>query len=217
MSAAGSGIPSPPGRVAGRARQRPLTMELSARNGTAMSDYDLVVIGGGSGGMATARRAAQHGARVALIESGRLGGTCVNVGCVPKKVMWHAADVAEKAADAAGYGFSIANMTHDWATLRANREAFIQRLNGIYERNLNKDGVEYIVGHGRFLDAHTVAVGERRLSARHVLIATGGHSRWPDVPGAELGTDSDGFFGWRERPATVAIAGSGYIAVELAG
>src|SRR5699024_5587349 len=128
-------------------------------------------------------------------------------------VMWHAADFAHKAADAAGYGFGFEGLQHDWATLCANREAFIQRLNGIYERNLDRDGVDYIVGRAAFIDAHTVAVGERELMAHHVLIATGGHPRWPDIPGAELGTDSDGFFAWAKRPGKVAIAGSGYIAV----
>src|SRR5699024_6079380 len=140
-----------------------------------------------------------------------------NVGCVPKKVMWHAADFAEKAADAAGYGFGFDGLKHDWPTLCENREAFIRRLNGIYERNLDKDGVEYIVGRGSFDDAHTVAVGDRKLTTRHAVIATGGQSHWPDVPGVELGADSDGFFAWTERPNTVAIVGSGYIAVELAG
>lgn len=182
-----------------------------------MNQYDLLVIGGGSGGMACARRAAQYGARVALFEQGRLGGTCVNVGCVPKKVMWHAADFADKAADAAGYGFRISGLEHDWAALCANREAFIQRLNGIYERNLDKDSVTWVEEHATFLDAHTLAAGGQQFTAPHVVIASGGHSRWPDIPGAKLGDDSDGFFEWREKPASVAISGSGYIATELAG
>ncbi|MES1924356.1 glutathione-disulfide reductase [Salinisphaera sp. T31B1] len=179
--------------------------------------FDLIVIGGGSGGMATARRAAAYGKRVALIERGRLGGTCVNVGCVPKKVMWHAADFAERAAQAHGYGFDLGSVEHDWARLVANRETYIERLNGIYERNLDKDDVEYLAGDARFVGVRTVAVGERELVADHVVIATGGKPSWPDVPGAALGTDSDGFFQWRERPARVAIVGSGYIACELAG
>lgn len=179
--------------------------------------FDLVVIGGGSGGMATARRAASYGKKVALIERGRLGGTCVNVGCVPKKVMWHASDFAEQAAHAADYGFATGTPEHDWAKLFDNRETYIQRLNGIYARNLDKDNVEFIAGEARFVGERRVAIGERELAADHVVIATGGKPHWPDIPGAALGTDSDGFFEWRERPDRVAIVGSGYIACELAG
>ncbi|ROO24534.1 glutathione reductase [Salinisphaera orenii MK-B5] len=179
--------------------------------------YDLVVLGGGSGGVATARRAAAHGRRVALVERGRLGGTCVNIGCVPKKVMWHAADFAERAAHAADYGFSGAPPTHDWARLVANRETYIRRLNRIYGGNLDKAGVIVVEGEARFVDERRIAVGERELSADHVLIATGGKPQWPEIPGAALGTDSDGFFSWTERPRRVAIVGSGYIACELAG
>jgi len=179
--------------------------------------FDLIVIGGGSGGMATARRAASYGKRVVLIERGRLGGTCVNVGCVPKKVMWHAADFAEAASHAHDYGFDLGEIRHDWPRLVKNRETYIERLNGIYARNLDKDDVEFVAGDARFSGERTVAVGERELSADHVVIATGGKPNWPDVPGAALGTDSDGFFEWPERPAQVAIVGSGYIACELAG
>lgn len=179
--------------------------------------FDLVVIGGGSGGMATARRAASYGKKVALIERGRLGGTCVNVGCVPKKVMWHAAEFANHAAHAADYGFATGVLEHDWTKLVDNRETYIQRLNGIYARNLDKDSVEFIAGDAKFVGERRVAVGERELEADHVVIATGGKPHWPDIPGAALGTDSDGFFGWRERPDSVAIVGSGYIACELAG
>lgn len=179
--------------------------------------FDLLVLGGGSGGMATARRAAAHGKRVVLVERGRLGGTCVNIGCVPKKVMWHAADFAEAAAHAHDYGFDGLDVRHDWGRLVANRETYIQRLNGIYARNLEKDDVSFVAGDARFVDAHTVEVDGRQLSADHIVIATGGKARWPEIPGAALGTDSDGFFEWTERPDKVAIVGSGYIAVELAG
>lgn len=182
-----------------------------------MNRYDLLVLGGGSGGMACARRAAQHGARVALIEEARLGGTCVNVGCVPKKVMWHAADFADRAAEASGYGFGFDALKHDWATLCANRESFIRRLNSVYERNLDKDSVAWVRGRGAFIDAQTIEVEGQQYTAPHVVIATGGHSRLPDIPGAQLGADSDDFFEWPDKPASVAIAGSGYIAVELAG
>lgn len=179
--------------------------------------FDLLVLGGGSGGMATARRAAAHGKRVVLIERGRLGGTCVNIGCVPKKVMWHAADFAEAAAHAHDYGFAGLEVKHDWSRLVENRETYIQRLNGIYARNLEKDEVSFVAGDAQFVDAHTVEVEGRQFSADHVVIATGGKAKWPEIPGAALGTDSDGFFEWTDRPDKVAIVGSGYIAVELAG
>ncbi|KEZ76381.1 glutathione-disulfide reductase [Salinisphaera hydrothermalis] len=178
---------------------------------------DLLVIGGGSGGIATARRAASYGAKVVLVERGRLGGTCVNVGCVPKKVMWHAAEFATHAAHAHNYGFNAVPQDHDWSKLVANRETYIKRLNGIYDRNLDKSGVEYVAGEAHFVDTRTVEVDGRQISATHVLIATGGKPRWPEIPGAALGTDSDGFFTWTQRPERVAIVGSGYIACELAG
>jgi glutathione reductase (NADPH) len=179
--------------------------------------YDFLVLGGGSGGIAAARRAAQHGARVALVEPGRLGGTCVNQGCVPKKIMWHAAQLAHAVEDAAGYGFDLKLQAHDWPRLKAARENYIRRLNDIYLRNLEKDGVEIITGSGRLLDAKTVEVAGRKLQAAHVLIATGGRPEQPQIPGAELGIDSDGFFALDHCPQRVAVVGSGYIAVELAG
>lgn len=179
--------------------------------------YDLIVIGGGSGGIATARRAASYGARVALVEQDRLGGTCVNVGCVPKKVMWHAAEFAVAATHAHDYGFKSVSTEHDWSHLVAARETYIKRLNGIYGRNLDKSEVTLIRGHARFIADKTVDIEGRQISAEHILIATGGQPRWPDVPGAELGADSDDFFTWNERPDKVAITGSGYIACELAG
>lgn len=180
-------------------------------------DFDLIVLGGGSGGIAAARRAAQHGARVALIEAGRLGGTCVNVGCVPKKVMWHAADLAHKFADAPGYGFELGPPPLDWNRLVRHREDYIRRLNGIYARNLEKDGVTVFRGRGELVDERSLTVDGQRLYAAHVLIAAGGHPAWPELPGAALGTDSDGFFALDSCPRRVALVGSGYIAVELAG
>jgi glutathione reductase (NADPH) len=179
--------------------------------------YDLLVIGGGSGGLAHAQRAAEYGARVAVIESGPLGGTCVNVGCVPKKVMWYAADEAFRFSHAADYGFDFEIKGHDWSGLKQRRDAYIERLNGIYENNLDKRGVDYIAGKARFRDMHTVLVGERVIEAERITVATGGYPSLPAIPGAEYGITSDGFFELEERPQRVLIAGSGYIAVELAG
>jgi glutathione reductase (NADPH) len=179
--------------------------------------FDLIVIGGGSGGIAHARRAAEYGARVAVIEYGRLGGTCVNVGCVPKKVMWYAAGQMHGFEHAADYGFDVAVNGHDWAALKASRDAYVTRLNGIYESNLDRSGVTYISGVASFVDDHTVAVGDEHYQAERIVIATGGRPMVPNIPGAELGITSDDFFALEERPQRVLVAGSGYIAVELAG
>jgi glutathione reductase (NADPH) len=181
------------------------------------SPYDLVVIGGGSGGLACAQRATEYGARVLLAESGRLGGTCVNVGCVPKKVMWNTAQIADAVHDAAGYGFDVTLNGHDWGALKRARDAYVLRLNGIYERNLANRKVEYVAGHAVLEGPHAVRIGERRVTARRIVIATGGEPVVPALPGAELGITSDGFFALPERPRRVALVGSGYIAVELAG
>jgi glutathione reductase (NADPH) len=178
--------------------------------------FDLISVGGGSGGLACAQRAAEFGAKTAVIESHRLGGTCVNVGCVPKKVMWNAASVALSLRDANDYGFDAEVGGSDWAELKRKRDAYVLRLNGIYERNLAAKGVTYVRGAARFLDAHTLEVNGQRLSARHIVIATGGKPTLPDIPGAELGISSDDFFELKERPKRVAVVGSGYIACELA-
>ncbi len=179
--------------------------------------FDLICIGGGSGGLACAQRAAEYGARTAVIESGRLGGTCVNVGCVPKKVMWNAAGIAAKLGDAAHYGFDVATGGHDWASLKDKRDAYVARLNGIYARNLAARNVEHIAGTATFAGARELEVGGMRLTAEHVVIATGGRPMLPVVPGAEFGITSDGFFDLAVRPQRVAVVGSGYIACELAG
>jgi len=178
--------------------------------------FDLISIGGGSGGLACAQRAAEYGAKTAVIEPGRLGGTCVNVGCVPKKVMWNAASIALSLQDAKDYGFEVKVGTSDWVEIKRKRDAYVRRLNGIYERNLAAKGVAYIRGAARFVDAHTVEVNGQRLSARHVVIATGGKAVLPQIPGAHFGISSDGFFDLEARPQRVAVVGSGYIACELA-
>jgi glutathione reductase (NADPH) len=179
--------------------------------------YDLVVIGGGSGGIAHARRAAEYGKSVAVVEHARLGGTCVNVGCVPKKVMWYTASHAHHFDHAADYGFDVAVNGHDWGALKTRRDAYVLRLNGIYESGLESSGVAYIVGKARFVDAHTIAVGDDEYIAEHIVVATGGRPIVPDIPGAGHGITSDDFFELDERPQRVLVAGSGYVAVELAG
>ncbi|HEX2736125.1 MAG TPA: glutathione-disulfide reductase [Polyangiaceae bacterium] len=178
--------------------------------------FDFIVLGAGSGGMAAARRAARHGAKVVLIEARKLGGTCVNTGCVPKKVMFNAANIAEFLQDAASYGFRVDRGKFDWAGLCARRDAYVSRLTSIYEYNLAKEGVELILGRGRVIPGG-VEVGGRTLRAAHVLIATGGYPHVPEIPGAQLGVTSNGFFELRDLPKQAAVIGAGYIGVELAG
>ena len=182
-----------------------------------LNRFDLLVIGGGSGGIAHARRAAEYGATVGVIEYGPLGGTCVNVGCVPKKVMWYTASHAHHFAHAADYGFDVAVTGHDWAALKSRRDSYVHRLNGIYENNLDKSGVTTIIGTASFVDANTVVVEGVQYHADRIVVATGGQPIVPGISGAELGITSDDFFELEERPRRVLVAGSGYIAVELAG
>jgi len=179
--------------------------------------FDLVVIGGGSGGLAAAQRAAEYGAKVVLAEAGRLGGTCVNVGCVPKKIMWNAAELGSAQHDALDYGFELEAHGVDWGALKAKRDTYIERLNGIYAANLAKRHVELVRARASFVDAHTVSAAGRRLRADHIVIATGSQPRVPGIPGAELGITSDGFFELTGRPQRAAVVGSSYIAIELAG
>ncbi|KAK4058672.1 Glutathione reductase [Microbotryomycetes sp. JL221] len=206
----------------------------SQANSKGESHYDMLVIGGGSGGLGAARRAAQYGAKVGLIETTwRLGGTCVNVGCVPKKVMWHAADLREKLHQADAYGYNVGQGSDkiDWPTLKGKRDKYIERLNGIYERNVEKDGVDYITGHGRFVDKNTVRVSptypeskvhggadkDRTYTADTIVIAVGGTPTLPKLPGIEHAFHSDGFFDLKELPKRAVVVGAGYIAVEMAG
>lgn len=183
-----------------------------------MEKFDYIVIGGGSGGIASANRAGMHGAKVLLIEGNEIGGTCVNVGCVPKKVMWSAATLRENMTlDAKGYGFDVEVKDFDFKQLVANREAYIDRLHGAYDRGLASNQVTVVKGYGKFIDNTTVEVNGQVYSAEHILIATGGHAKKPDIKGADLGLDSDGFFAMTDLPKRVAVLGAGYIAVELAG
>lgn len=180
--------------------------------------YDYLAIGGGSGGIASINRAAQYGRKCALIEVKYLGGTCVNVGCVPKKVMWHAAQIAEAVKlYAPDYGFSTTVEKFDWRTLIESRNAYINRIHQSYEQVLGNNHVDIIHGFARFVDAHTVEVNGEHITADHILIATGGRPSKVAIPGAEYGIDSDGFFALDAMPERVAVVGAGYIAVEIAG
>ena len=180
--------------------------------------YDYLAIGGGSGGIASINRAAMYGQKCALIEAKELGGTCVNVGCVPKKVMWHAAQVAEAIHNyGPDYGFDTTVNQFSWQTMVKNRTAYIDRIHSSYETVLGKNNVDVIKGFARFVDAHTVEVNGERITADHILIATGGRPVHPGIPGAEYGIDSDGFFALDALPKRTAIVGAGYIAVEIAG
>ncbi len=182
-------------------------------------DFDLVILGGGSGGLAAAFRAATHGARVALLSEGPLGGTCVNVGCVPKKAMWLAADLAHRMALARALGFDVPETPAlDWPTLIAHRQRYIANIHAGYQQRLDAAGIALLPVRGRLLSSDTVQCNDGvRLRAPHVLIATGGRPQRPSVPGAELGIDSDGFFHLYAAPERVAIIGGGYVAVELSG
>ncbi|XP_078613026.1 glutathione reductase, mitochondrial-like [Branchiostoma floridae x Branchiostoma japonicum] len=180
--------------------------------------FDYLVIGGGSGGLASARRAAEFGAKCGIIERARLGGTCVNVGCVPKKVMWNTAVHAEYLMDHKDYGFDVnGTTTFSWKTIKDKRDAYIKNLNGIYKSNLDKSHVEAIVGDAKFVGERCVEVDGNRYTAEHILIATGGRPVFPNTPGVEYGISSDGFFDLEDLPKKAVVVGAGYIAVEMAG
>ena len=179
-------------------------------------DFDLFVIGAGSGGVRAARFAAGFGARVAVAESRYLGGTCVNVGCVPKKLLVYGAHFHEDFEQAAGFGWSLGEARFDWPTLIANKNREIHRLNGIYRNLLVNSGVSLLEGHARLVDAHTVEVDGQRLRAANILIATGGWPQVPDIPGKEhIITSQEAFF-LPQLPRRVLVVGGGYIAVEFA-
>ncbi len=180
--------------------------------------FDYLAIGGGSGGIASVNRASMYGKKCALIEAKYLGGTCVNVGCVPKKIMWHAAQVAEAIHQyGPDYGFDTTVNQFNFGKLLENRSAYIDRIHQSYDRVLGNNKVEVIQGFARFIDAHTVEVNGEKITADHILIATGGRPSQPTIPGAEYGINSDGFFELKALPKRVAVIGAGYIAVELAG
>ena len=183
-----------------------------------MREYDIIAIGGGSGGIATMNRAGEHGAKAAVIEEKKLGGTCVNVGCVPKKIMWYGAQIAESFHHyGPDYGFTSSDVQFDFAKLRQNREAYIDRARSSYDGSFKRNGVDLIEGRAHFVDAHTVNVNGELIRAKHIVIATGARPSIPTIPGAELGGNSDDVFAWEQLPESVAILGAGYIAVELAG
>lgn len=183
-----------------------------------MEQFDLIVIGGGSGGVRAARIAANHGARVALAEEYRMGGTCVIRGCVPKKLMVYASRFAQEFEEAAGFGWLLDAPRLDWATLKARRDAEVARLEGIYRSNLLGAGVQILQGRATLADRHTVVLSNgERFQAKHILIASGAQPAWgPDIPGHELAIDSNGFFDLPALPRRVVVQGAGYIALELA-
>ncbi|NRB40490.1 MAG: glutathione-disulfide reductase [Pseudomonadales bacterium] len=180
-------------------------------------DYDLFVIGAGSGGVRTARMASAKGLRVAVAEEKYLGGTCVNVGCVPKKLMVYASHFSDDFEDAAGFGWKVGAAEHDWSTLIARKDAEISRLNGIYKNMLESAGVTIITGRARFVNSHTVSINGENISAEKILIAVGGTPYLPEFPGSEHVISSDQVFYLSEKPNSILVVGGGYIAVEFAG
>lgn len=182
-----------------------------------MQHYDLIAIGGGSGGLAVAEKAAGFGKKVAVIELGRMGGTCVNNGCVPKKVMWYAANLAHAVDDATGFGIPAERGKTDWSRLVNGRDQYIRKINEYWNGYVEELNIDHITGKAKFIDTNTVEVDGQQYSADHIVIATGGKPIVPPVPGAELGITSDGFFVLNEQPKKVAVIGGGYIGVELSG
>ncbi|NEO77882.1 MULTISPECIES: glutathione-disulfide reductase [Moorena] len=179
-------------------------------------DFDLFVIGAGSGGIATARRAAEYGAKVGIAEFDRLGGTCVNRGCIPKKLMVYASHFPDQFEEAQGYGWSKVHSTLDWTTMITAVNQETERLNGIYQRMLDNSKVELFQGYAKFVDSHTIEIGGRKVTAQKILIAVGGHPVKPDIPGIENAITSDDIFHLKEQPKRIVILGGGYIGVEFA-
>ncbi len=179
--------------------------------------FDYLAIGGGSGGIASANRAAMHGQKAAVIEAVAVGGTCVNVGCVPKKAMWYAGQIADALSYAKDYGFDVEKKAYNWDVMVKNREAYIERIHASYQRGFDANNVTLINGFAKFVDKNTVEVNGEKITADHIVIATGGRPSVPAIEGAEYGIDSNGFFALTEQPESVVVIGAGYIAVELAG
>ncbi|MGQ8365032.1 glutathione-disulfide reductase [Glaciecola sp. 1036] len=185
---------------------------------TSKQHFDYICIGGGSGGIASANRAAKHGKKVAIVEGNAIGGTCVNVGCVPKKAMWYGAQVAEAIHKyGPDYGFDVTVNNFSWQKLIEQRNAYIHRIHQSYDRVLGNNAVTLINGYATFVNNNTIEVDGTEYTADHITVAVGGRPIKPSIPGAELGIDSDGFFDLKEQPKRVAVVGAGYIAVELAG
>jgi len=181
-------------------------------------DYDLIAIGGGSGGISLSNRAASYGARCLVIEKGaKMGGTCVNRGCVPKKAMWYAADMAHSLRDAPAYGYDIKSASFNWSEFVAKREKYISNINNYYVSSFEKNGVDTAYGLAKLVDKHTVEVNGKRYSSERIALAPGGTPTIPDIPGNEHAITSDGFFELQSLPDRVLVLGAGYIAVELAG
>ena len=180
-------------------------------------DYDLFVIGAGSGGVRAARMSASHGAKVAVAEEYRVGGTCVIRGCVPKKLFVYASHFAEEFEDAAGFGWTVGESRFDWATLVKNKDAEIDRLNGIYIKNLQASGVEIFQGRATLKDRHTVSLDGRDITAKTILVAVGGTPFMPQIEGIEHSISSNEAFHIETLPARIIVVGGGYIAVEFAG
>jgi len=188
------------------------------RGGNKLETYDYIVIGGGSGGIASANRAGMYGAKVLLIEKNELGGTCVNVGCVPKKVMWQASAAMNTVKnEAQSYGIKTKDVTFDFEELVIRRQKYIDYLHGAYKRGLDSNNVDFLKGYARFVDNHTVVVDDKKYTAPHILLATGGKPNRLPIPGGEYASDSNDFFEWTKQPKRLIVIGAGYIAAEIAG
>ncbi|MGL4884315.1 MAG: FAD-dependent oxidoreductase, partial [Waterburya sp.] len=179
-------------------------------------DFDLFVIGAGSGGIATARRAAQYGAKVGIVESDRLGGTCVNRGCVPKKLMVYASHFPAAFEESVGYGWTVGESSFDWHKMITAVNNEVTRLNGIYQRMLDNSAVKLYQGHGKFIDSHTIEIGDEKVTAEKILIAVGGRPVKPNISGIEHAITSREIFHLPEQPKRIVIIGGGYIGVEFA-
>ena len=179
--------------------------------------YDMIAIGAGSGGLSAVERASEYGKKCAIIEMKTIGGTCVNVGCVPKKVMWYAANAAATINNASGFGFEIGGIDFSWQKLKQGRDNYIKGITTWYDGHLESLGIDYIDGFGQLIDTNTVSVNDQKITANHIVLSPGSSPFVPNIEGAEFGITSDGFFELSDLPKKTAIVGGGFIAVELAG